>query len=419
MPDSPGPTIQQTSPRTPANVGIRVHRSQYSRTLLGSPARPGHSHCLKEIFQNSLSVENKMPQSDDTVSYPSLPNISRALASVGPMQEDEHHVYFNVPNYEQDSETAANISGPAAPAGQRLPYHMESNAPQPTTGSPMNSSASWSGDSSYLTIDLLPRVSTPVSSSQPRINDWLSSISFASDPSDNSFAAEPVITSEPYLDCYSPQHVLPDAQKNCNAQLEDQDYISDKFCSANSNRATTPSSGMRSPISYTAATWTSPTALDKRGPVLSLAPGRSKSSFGDQGNSPNVTPRDTNSSRQIGGTVAPKEIQDLNDGDNKLSPLSPNVCIERGPSRYHSARKTPEARWATTNRFRSAPLQPKPSSPGYPTMSVEEIDITPQSARTLRALSNAGKRATCTKIPSQNKESKSSHLADESRGVKL
>jgi len=116
---SPNPSLTpQSSPR--ANIGIR--RAPLNSLLSGSPARPGHATCMRQIFEDASTH-----QRDKIVSYPQLPIPPSTTVVLQPLRR-----------------------------------------------SSTSSSESWSGDSEFLVPAPTRAPSPPISQ---EIDEWLDSLS--------------------------------------------------------------------------------------------------------------------------------------------------------------------------------------------------------------------------------------------------
>jgi hypothetical protein len=340
---------QSSPPQTPrlsnANANIGRRRYQQSAMLLRSPPRPGHTFRMTQIFQGA-SVANRASDGDGLVLYPQLPNISR-------------------------------VASPST-REQSCPLERRPTTPSETP------SESWSDDSGYIVLDHARSLAGSGSPVYP-VEDWLSAVS-QDDDSVGALTRKPRHQDAPP---HSPLHlratteldVIREPRRDSDTlswrsfdqhpsntgyalpqnpfvsgHSSDASSISDSSSTVESNRQPTPSSRPRRYISDTC----------KR--LLFSAPG---------------TPTGI---RSVHTPSTPKPCgPPSNDGydEFQLSPLSPNVCIERGPSRYHSPHKaglnTSPAKASTLTSFFTPPRYPRGRMKEN---SVAEEDLV-RSAKTL------------------------------------
>ncbi|KAF2648463.1 hypothetical protein K491DRAFT_248038 [Lophiostoma macrostomum CBS 122681] len=156
--------LQSTSPSIGvANVGIR--RSDRSSILLSSPARMGHSSRMRDIFENA-SLGHTRAFCDDTISYPRLPNISRAY-SRAPSHRSNHHLPL------EDTSTSASGFMSAQVSGPPQSEHRQSQVQRLLKYSPSGSSGSCS---TVATEEVEQASSLAYDTAQTHITEWLSTI---------------------------------------------------------------------------------------------------------------------------------------------------------------------------------------------------------------------------------------------------
>ncbi|KAF1832734.1 hypothetical protein BDW02DRAFT_631799 [Decorospora gaudefroyi] len=307
------PSQGPASPPTQANIRVRrVHGSR----LLQSPARAGHAARMRQIFEEA-GREQPTPQGDRGVLYPQLANISRRAS---PPPEYSRQAHSPLPP----------IHRPQTLWMSTDPFHIvpQVNEAQVSDGS----SESWSDDSGYLIRKSRTRPAGLTVSSKERIADWLASVSSE---------GEEALDANGHL-CDDQEDPLLDLDDNDNDTLslkpddspssyvergqwlaspQPDPFIQDDYNNSssplllNSQMNLSPPSPSNSPY-VTHSTVTIRTGRPRPRPRLRPLPA-SGVSFSPHSPSPPVL---------------------LEEGGIQLSPLSPNVCIERGPGRNHSAR---------------------------------------------------------------------------------
>ena len=328
---------QRRPPSTPcfsiagANIGRR--RAQHSSMLLTSPARPGHASRVRQIFDEAATLNTTSCHAGIAL-YPQLPNISRVASP---------------PTSGQRGRNAFRHPSP----GTTLQH------PKPLPAStPESSSESWSDDSGYIVLDH----ARPLAGASPpahRIEDWLSTVTLASnetgEPSNQaetcnesclqaSFEQDDLqmaamvdtggntSTNRPMSDLQTVQLKLP-----CDNHMPFQDPFVTHLSSGGSSTGRSAAIADYSYRSSTSTRWQRHVSdICKRLHFESLESATENPSA--------VAPSTPNPVNRILSDPA-----DDGHGGIELSPLSPNVCIERGPSRYHSANR---------NRTAESPLQP-------------------------------------------------------------
>jgi hypothetical protein len=314
-PRTPAQMIAPNSPQTPlrsrnsANIGC--HRAQRSSVLLCSPARPGHSSKMKAIFEEARMAPTPS-QNSSKVLYPQLPNISRSALPVTRVDQSESLRSNIAGNY-----PGLILQSPAAPSA--LPQNTPScESPIASSG---HSSGSWSDDLGYINLDSRSRQSTE--SPQRLVLDWLTKVpttaEYDEDQSRTLVQDEGLYSAygmwdTPVLSLVEEHHSdsrrAPPQTRRLHRQ---QDLCVDPFLNGDSNNRGV--SIAQRDISDTCKRL----YLDE---VKQSTP---------------LTPRGPNN------TSSPhaKQTKDTIDSTVQLSPLSPNVCVERGPSRYHTSRSSP------------------------------------------------------------------------------
>lgn len=155
------------SPRRVANTGTR--RDRVGSTLLQSPARAGHSACMRHIFDATEQRPLGLQQSQG-VMYPTLPNISRKASSL-----KKDRTAIGTPTAVNGSLSQYQPPLVSAVTTVDLPQSPQPHIPERAASGP--SSPSWSDDASYLNAS--PRCNKAALAGSPteRVREWLLEIS--------------------------------------------------------------------------------------------------------------------------------------------------------------------------------------------------------------------------------------------------
>jgi hypothetical protein len=259
-------------PASPSRLAnTRIRRCNNGSALLQSPARAGHAARMRQIFEDA-GREQHTPQIDKGVLYPQLPNISRK-ASPPP----EH---CPSPIRRPESLCMSNASYVRRPGSFCMSTSSFRAVPQ-VTRLPVSeqSSEAWSDDSGYFIASSRHRTTTHAVCPRERIADWLEGVA---------------------------------ACDGEGLQYAQDDY----FTSSSSGTYKTPT---QDPFTQSSST-TTPSLFSRSHPkpfspqstvVIKSYPSRA------------ILPR------------TPQRSPSKEEGGISLSPLSPNVCVERGPARYH------------------------------------------------------------------------------------
>jgi hypothetical protein len=300
---------QLCSPTTAAN--IRVRRSNRDSTLLHSPAQAGYATRMRQIFEDAGRDQGELQSTSRTL-YPQLANISRK-ASPSPSNSPTKSTN-GLPRYRPESLClSANLRSIVASTGGvgvKLAHQSQ------------RSSGSWSDDSGYIvTSNSHTQHSSFTLTPDERIRIWL---------------------------CELPEGKMEDVEEDGrmesvlerNADGIDRRHNQDEM-PAFASHHTSPSG---SDLDEHDATYT----LHGHG-SLGYVPGdcnRSRSSAPNQFHTPSLKARLRTSAQHdeyvLENKGFPGDAELLEEGGIQLSPLSPNVCIERGPARHHSNRKPRE-----------------------------------------------------------------------------
>ncbi|RYN64413.1 hypothetical protein AA0117_g12496 [Alternaria alternata] len=303
----PGPDDSLSSPTKQAN--IRVRRANNGSALLQSPARAGHAARMRQIFEDA-SRDHISPQSGQSVLYPQLPNISRKASPTREYGGDEQHCTLTSPPIRPPESLCLSTS-----SSRMVQHKLQLKSPHISE----QSSESWSDDSGYFIAGSRNRTFSLTGPPRDRINDWLTNVA-------ESECNIPTVKDENECQHSSFSLLLPPPPK-----LTDIDLLH--------------KSSEQSPTPTCDATIQDPFLdFDTNPRTPSLFKSLPARRFPNTSSSKPLT---TQTQAQSTETVtvrsrnSPARQSIFEDGGVQLSPLSPNVCIERGPTRYHSARTSP------------------------------------------------------------------------------
>ncbi|KAF1942145.1 hypothetical protein EJ02DRAFT_465983 [Clathrospora elynae] len=294
-----------------ANIRIRRSHHACGSTLLQSPARAGHAARMRQIFEDA-GREQRTPQDNKGVLYPQLPNISRRTS---PPPE------YRLP----DKCRGSHCSPSRRPESLCMSTNSFRAIPQPQVNSVQlfeRESESWSDDSGYFIGDSRIRPSAVAVPPKERIYDWLQNVS------------EPEVDDAEDVEWdrsgsrESLQRSLSDLSTGFAFQSSDLPLSSSTEYKRLQNEETTAQDPFIQP--------------DHENSSLSLFSGRRAPSTAPLAHVI-VTPRSSPVYYKRHDTTlrSPSKHRALEDGGVQLSPLSPNVCVERGPARYHTGYKNP------------------------------------------------------------------------------
>jgi hypothetical protein len=318
-------TIVWESPGRCAN--IRVRRSNYGSKLLQSPARAGYTTRMRQMFKDAGNGHHEQ-RSNTVVMYPQLPNISRkadppAIRSPSRSSQAQQVITHASPKYRLES-LCLSPKLPLAVSSAGAPHASILHTSE-------GSSGSWSDDAGYLVMTRARSHSSTVSQNE-RIRVWLLEL-----PDRETDAGQ--------NDTKEEQHSTSNARGH---------YINVSIFSETLNKNDERlSSPMDDPF-VCEANASSPTESQDHGSSTAVLDCRPLRNIADicrllnlnYLNQTHTTPlkqrSDTPPQHQESIGKAKSKFQDsepLEAGGVQLSPLSPNVCVERGLSRYHSPRK--------------------------------------------------------------------------------
>jgi hypothetical protein len=341
-----------------ANIGRR--RAQHSSSiLLTSPARPGHASRMRQIFDAAATPIPTFCRTE-TALYPQLPNISRAASP---------------PTSIRRGWVAPRAAGLRTILQHAAPLSAQANSKESSTLASESSSGSGSDDSKYIVFGHARSLAEAASTAH-RIEDWLSTATLdINETEETSITAETSNNSCPQASIA--QDELRMASTVTHGRMTSSNWhspipqaVQPKSCCATHMLLHDPfvaglSSGASSTgRSATAAEDSCRTSTSPRSQGR-VSDARRKLDFESLEFATKVSP--------AFATSTPKAINHIfsdatNDGDGGIewSPLSPNVCTKRGPSRYHLA---------YTNRLAASPTRP-PMQTSFFAPLRELVDLT-------------------------------------------
>ncbi|EUC47856.1 hypothetical protein COCMIDRAFT_3165 [Bipolaris oryzae ATCC 44560] len=304
LPNTPPlkPAESRSRPVSPLGLAnVRIRRSHHGSRLLQSPARAGHAARMRQLFEDASHEQQTLQPSH--LPYPQLPNISAKASS--PLARRGH-----VHSHSQQATTSPIRRLESLCIATTL-------LPGPPPGfakTSQQSSQSWSDDSGYLIPGSRNKPnpkSIRASVLDDRISRWLTGVSTPN-------------VHEPYAKLPQPNT-----------------YPKPQFCQRpSSNLSETASrSGQEALEASLADTVT----------IRDVFHIRTESTI-RLATPPQLRPRAANN--QVS----------FPDPDIQLSPLSPNVCIERGPSRYHSSRNLHNTASPTKSHYVSSKENAAPTN---------------------------------------------------------
>lgn len=332
---------QLDSPTRTAN--IRIRRSNYGSKLLQSPARPGYATRMRQLFEDAGSDHHKQ-RNNATTLYPQLPNISRKAA---PLPIDSTSIVQRATTHASPRYRPESLCLSA-----NLPFAVSSiGAPHVSLIDPSGrSSGSWSDDSGYI-VTTRARSGSCTVPPNDRIRAWLLELPDVDrDAVQEHAAMEGQLMTVPIREQDSVVSTLHGmSEKNDSKSFPS---LEDPFtCDHNTlyrsgrhdNGSTTESGGYRPQRNISDICRA--LNLDHLNQIHTPLSGMAI----------NTSPKQQEDTQETEGWC--DENDPLEEGGIQLSPLSPNVCIERGPSRYHSPRKLHAvSNAATPSKSRPTPV---------------------------------------------------------------
>lgn len=325
------------SPAGAAN--IRVRRSNPGKALLQSPARAGYTSRMRQIFEDTTQGQSEL-QGNSTQLYPQLPNISRTATAVvknRPRTEslDPRNSTYRSQNYRPESLClSTELLSVVTPTNKTI-----TNCQRASQCSP----GSWSDDSGYIITETRDHKRSSAIPSQQIVQDWLYSL--------------------PDAGCENFTSRDGEHAQQLGSVLVEQDHEACDVFGDRSQTMYTDTSSILNARSHTKLSAAGPlSALDDPFTIDANPDGgiftRVMAGRGHHGRTPEsmlasrahqtyarsregITDRSGGHDHDSEQKGSGNEADEAEDGDIQLSPLSPNVCIERGPSRYHSNRKLP------------------------------------------------------------------------------
>jgi hypothetical protein len=306
---------------------------------------------MQQIFEAAGHSQHEL-QRTPTALYPQLPNISRkALSTLDGSPNKRMTLQSKNRLHPQDYRPESlclsiSLSRIVASAGEGLPHASD------------RSSGSWSDDSGYIVTTSRARGNSFTMSE--RVHDWLRALSSPDSQVSEGLNDQRPTTPDEYhvLDqtgsigrCRtgsSQSRDLP--RKNCMVMSE----FSDPFVSDVEGQHSTTAFSLEAQghdamaVGHTIATKTPASHISDQRCSSQLHKHYTRFSRVPHEHSP---PRSASVAKT---RRAPLGNQILQEGGIQLSPLSPDVCIERGPSRYHNRKLQNTCDLRTPSRNRPA-----------------------------------------------------------------
>lgn len=347
--------LASDTPSRRANV--RTRRSQHGVVLTQSPARAGHASRMHQIFEDAGRGYTTSADAGG-VSYPQLANISRKASPMNPRctQHAPPGTVSDQSAFRSDSlrrSTGSSLIGLRAD----LPLVHCLVVSERTSGS-------WSDDSGYINAGTCRKTGIAVSPSQS-IENWLLNVNEAVnlvDTAENeqstgirqietakskvssevrnrvpvdkfeslsSFAAPSYSWMEPTASCLVADSTEDPFISNGLVRVKPISWALNKSCN-----------NLRIPPAPVRLKEYVPDSCERLNFDTAISGATSKlESKAVNRVTPCPTPTQVKQHHTSGGSPAHSCTEV--DGGVELSPLSPNVCIERGPSRYHTSPKSP------------------------------------------------------------------------------
>lgn len=355
--NSPKPTtLRQRSRRLLASptrlANVRVRRS--NQTLLQSPARPSYTSRMRQLFEDASHGQSEL-QSNTDLLYPRLPNISRTAApAVAKSPETDSLGLRNMPDipqrYRPESLCPSTGLPPiVTPTNKTVPVCQQASQCSP---------GSWSDDSGYIVTHSRDHRQSLALPLNERIYDWLFDLA---DEGSNSLVGrderqfDSAVVERVRATCdvnggsFKPNSSetlsTPDASiADKLSMIAPSSVLDDPFANSGNSGCR-----YRDPLKIGLArhrTETGQDVIDDSLQAYTMSLRESIDCVAEQ--EPQV------SETQDGGNKA----DDAGDNDIQLSPLSPNVCIKRGPSRYHINRRLRDDDIITTPCREGSAMQP-------------------------------------------------------------
>jgi hypothetical protein len=319
----PGPE----SPTRAANICIR--RSNYGSILLQSPARAGYATRMRQMFEDAGHHRHEEQDNVAMLLYPQLPNISRKAAPSpvrSPNRSGAAHQAITHASSTYRPESLCLSNKPS------LAVSLAGAPPASLLCPSERSSGSWSDDSGYIVTTRSRRCSLTVAPDE-RIRTWLLELRDHKMENAQEGTDEGLHPASNAYSCQDTDVSVPDEALTGN-DGEPALFTKDPFVYDGDAPSLTELHEKRVA-----------TAFFERRPIRDISDVCKPLKL-DYLNQTYTTPP-----RQVVGTSAEshrvsaeakKRVNGselLEEGGVQLSPLSPNVCVERGPSRYHSPRR--------------------------------------------------------------------------------
>ncbi|OAL56819.1 hypothetical protein IQ07DRAFT_674962 [Pyrenochaeta sp. DS3sAY3a] len=296
-------------------ANIRIRRSQHASSLLSSPARSGHTARMRQVFEDA----GRLGRTKQPTLYPQLPNVSRPTSA---SQSTQFEASLIVPARDEVPRPTTN----------ELPLISQLDLPKANISTFSDrTSGSWSDDSGYFIADVCGRTSIHSIPLKQRIHNWLLAVPTNEQHDGMRNDSENI-----------PDHYPSAQQYTTPGKLYRHDPKDELFAIDGSQAER----GLETPGNFPYGQ-VPHTELDEHdnSTLVAFSPCKQSEeelySLEDNHSALDCTQlsapstQTPHSVRKEALTPNTQHLQHLD-----LSLLSPNVCIERGPSRYHSPRTT-------------------------------------------------------------------------------
>ena len=282
---------------------------------------------MRQIFEDAGREYIAVPGPRDDL-YPQLPNISRKASPFTPLTtQSRQQIACSTVN--------RRLESLCLPADMHLTSVQRDQSYRDPSRLSQSTSGSWSDDSGYFVASSRSRLSALIIASNERIYDWLQNVSFPKVGSP--IEAAGAMNATKFDECqvsarFSPSQTWesPEEQKlfECGGSVYGGEPIvhHSVACHGSSDRVQPIQSSSRNPLTKEFAYDPKRHELSLSNVIPSPAPLVSSSTQG--------SPAETN----VIASGNPMECSPLKDDGPEFSSLSPNVCVERGHSRYHANR---------------------------------------------------------------------------------
>lgn len=319
---TPQHTTTQQSHSSARAANICVRRSKYASTLSQSPARAGYATRMRELFEEA-SCHGQL-QSADSALYPQLPNISRKATPSAAKTEASQQIAAS-PSYRPES-LCLPINLPVALSSVGAQASVQRRSER--------SSGSWSDDSGYIITHSLGRSSTSATLSKEWICNWLEEVyDYRCDSRSDFRDGHDELTAATQNERVAIEALSTKrTSKSCTTLPEQQAVLEDPFMGRENDQRSVTLHQTNLQQTSSQANLTPRHMFNPCNPSVPSYLSEAHTPPPKVG--PGMESRKLPSATNASGVHV--DVEGSGEGGVLLSPLSPNVCIERGPSRHHS-----------------------------------------------------------------------------------